>query len=377
MRAHDEQTELQTELHQQILENAYLYLEVMDKVGKRVGIERRSDIPGAIARAEEHLQNCYSGKPLRYEDYQDITELTRDIGRQIWNPKGNTAPERLAVVGPSENAMAWRIDHEPEADISELPQPLWKRLLHERAALLEMPTDNLTPLDKMQYEMSLVSVNAGLEAFERLGDIELAALSDAQVVANRKLPHLNVQFVSEPALRVWANCTATLGGLPTDRDILMAPLNDVERGGLASKAMRERVAKAWSENQPHLSPEWVDHATQAIFGSATATSLETLDMSAATFVRQVFESTYDQMESASLKKRSEDASHEIEESEQKLMASLESIEDTLKHLKDHAAGRFPAALLNKIQAEATHLRGLVEASKYNQDDHDDLSLPSL
>lgn len=374
MSAHDDKTEL----HQQILENAYLYLEVMDKVGKRIGIERRAEIPSAISRAEEHLQRSYSGKPLQYEDYQDITELTRDIGRQVWNPKSDMAPERLAVIGPSENAIAWRLDHEPDAEMLEIPQPLWRRLLQERADLLDRPTDNLSPQERAKYEMSLVSVNAGLEAFERLGDIELAAQANSLETLNRKLPQLNVQFVSDPALRVWAKCTANLGGLPTDSSILLDPLKEVERGGLASKSMRENVAEAWADNTPHLSREWINHATQAIFGSATASSLETVDMSAAAFVRQVFENTYEQMPSADIAQTSgvQDTTG-VEKSQQQLIESLEQIEGTLKVLSDHAQGQMPASLLRKVKDEADHLRELVEASKYTHDIHDDLSGPGM
>lgn len=363
------------EFHQQILENAYLFLEVMEKVSQRIGIERKDEIAPAIARAEECLERVYSGDPIEYESYREITELARDIGRTIWNPEGETVAQRLAVIGPSENAMAFLMDNEPDSPLQQMPQPLWQRLLSERSNLLDVKTDALSPYQKMNYEMSLVSVNAGLEAFERLGDIELSALAQVDEKSSKKLPKLNVQFVSEPAMRVWAKCTAQLGALPADSSILLDALKEVEKGGRASNELREEVANEWGNSQPRLPREWIGHATNAIFGSATSTSLDTLDMSSATFCLKVFEDIYASQDMGNMALKIDDSVFEKSRSE--LTKSLESIDETLKELKGSSGARLPASLIEKISLEADNLRELVQSAQAGLADGEDPYIPGL
>lgn len=361
------------ELHQQVLENLYMYLEVMDKVSKRLGIERRQEIPPAIARAEEHLERSYAGDALSYVDYQDIGELAHHVGRSVWNPEGESVAEKMGVIGINENSLGMRIDKEGENGLQELPQPLWQRLLRERNRLLEIPTDGMTPYDRLQYEMSLVSVNAGLEAHDRLADVALAAETHSNQSMSKKLPELNVQFISEPALRVWANATSKLGALPTDQNILMDALKEVEKGGRADAEMREQVVKQWSENQPRLSREWIRHATNSIMGSATSTSLDSLDMSSAAFVRSVFQDVYQKQGG----QNPELDDGLIAQSREELTQSLHSIEQALSELNNAPGNHFPPSLVDKISREADTLRDLVKMADLNQDDADDLHVPTL
>ncbi|WP_273208903.1 hypothetical protein [Marinobacter subterrani] len=361
------------ELHQQILENLYVYLEVMDKVGKRIGIERRQEIPAAIARAEEHLERSYAGDHLSYVDYQDISELARDIGHGVWNHKGETIAEKIAVVGVNENQMGLRIEKGDQGSLQELPQPLWQRMLRERNRLLDIPTDGMTPYEKLKYEMSLVSVNAGLEAHDRLADVALAAEVRSNQGENKKLPELNVQFISEPALRVWANATSKMGALPTDPSILMDALKQVEKGGRADSDMREEVADQWSKNQPRLSREWIRHATNSIMGSATSTSLDSLDMSSAAFVRSVFQDAYQKQGGQGIKV--DDGV--IQQSREELSQSLNSIEQALSELNKVPGNNFPPSLVDKITREAETLRELVRMADLDEDDAEDLHVPTL
>lgn len=363
-----------TELHQQILENSYMFLEVMDKVSKRLGIERKADIPQAIARAEETLERVYAGDELEHADYSDITELTRDIGKQIWNPKGDIVPLKLAVFGPSDHAIAWKLDNEKAGQLQEMPQPLWKRLLHERSNLLDIESDSLSPYKKMSYEMSLVSVNAGLEALERLGDIELSAAAQVDEKSHTKLPKLNVQFVSEPAMRVWAKCTANLGALPDDPGTIIDALKKVEKGGRADDSLREKVIDDWSKSKPRLPREWIGHATNAIFGSASSSSLDSLNMSSATFCKEVFEEIYEAKEGQSNNLKVDDSA--FEQSKDQIVSTLESIDETLKEMKS-SGSQLPASILKKLDQEADNLRELAEAAQNDQADIDDSYTPGL
>jgi hypothetical protein len=347
------------ELHQQILENTYLFLEIMGKVSKNLGIERRMEIAPAAARIEEHLARSYGGESLTYESYQDISELARDIGASVWNPKSENVAERLGVVGINNHRIAALLDSTPEGELLEAPQPLWRMLIDERFKLLEIQTDALPPKQRLEYEAALIAVNSGLEAHDRLGDIELIGQMEREDEAIDRLPRLNVQFFSEPALRVWALCSAKVGALPKTPDILIDALNDIEAGGRASIEMRETVAQQWGISEPGLSKEWINHATNALFGSATSTIMDNPSMRSATLVRKVLEEVYSNSEIPELKLKS-DASA-FEDSRNELTQTLESLDATLKGLSEAPGGhQIPALILTKLSREAETLRDLIQ-----------------
>lgn len=362
-----------SEMHQQVLENTYLFLEVLDQVSSSLAIDRRFEIAPAIARTEEHLSRSYGGEELAFDDYKDICKLAEEIGKSIWNPKGDTFAQRIAVFGINNHQIAKNLENESGSELIEAPQPFWKRLIEERIDLLETQTDALTPKQRVDYEASLRSVNGGLEANERLGDIEMAGEAKARRMAPERLPRLNVEFVDKSALRVWAQCSGKVGALPKEPGILIDALKDLEVGGFGSKEMRAVVAKAWGQSQPKLSPEWIDHATNAIVGSATSTMLDSSEMRSSTFVRKVFEDIYNGPEVIpGLQVESEIAPYD--QSRNDLISTLASLDATLKGLSESKSGhQVLASMLTQLSREAETLRDLVERAR-DQWDADGLTI---
>jgi len=241
---------------------------------------------------------------------------------------------------------------------------------------------SLSPYQHKVHELSARSARSGIMAYDNLANLALAGKEMMDETSESRLPRLSVEFVSEPALRVFLRSSAALGALPEDPEPLsrMAQASG-QRGGINSEAL-EAAVKDWSDAQPMITREWIRSACEAIATTAGSTKLDTLASSSQDKVTEIIEQVYDERLETGIGHRFKVDRNKILQDRNELLEALENIEDSLSILTNDQSGagqHVPASILQKIGQEADTLRDLVRAAEVSQDqslDEDVMDYPT-
>ncbi|KXS54594.1 MAG: hypothetical protein AWU57_1017 [Marinobacter sp. T13-3] len=362
--------EERTDLHTAVLENAYIFLNAASGVNSEMRLNRGTDIAQATQKAELILQRTYAGDDLSYEDYGSISELARDVARQVWNPRGETALQKMAIYLPNENAIGWRMDNDnsPAGEIVESPHSIIDSFQDEYSQLKHGP--RLSEMSPYQQQVRLFSEKAcrrAVQAWDNLANLAMAGQSLTDTESENRLPRLQVEFVSEPAMRVFLMSSATMGALPENAQIVTDMVSSADKSGRLDNEMLDRTAKLWSQECPGITRQWIRSACEALGTTAANGKLDTLDSSTGEKINAMVTDIYSMRPESGIGHRFRPDNDRVLQDRNQMLEALENIEDALATLTSSEAGaNVPRSIIGKITDEADALRELVRAAEITQ-----------
>lgn len=232
------------DIHQRVLENAYVFLNAAGAINKEMNLGRELEIRVAMNKAEQVLQRTYSSDDLSYADYSDVSELARDISRQLWNPNGDTEIQKIAIYVPGDANIGWSADNDTKSPIIEVPHRMAEHLERDLEEFDALKISSLSPYEQKVRQLSAKSARAGVMAYDNLANLALAGRELLDEESENRLPKLSVEFVSEPALRVFLRSSAAMGALPEDSEPLSSMIEMAGKRGKIDRRIAGRKPAA-------------------------------------------------------------------------------------------------------------------------------------